>query len=544
LKDYSIHPIVSGETLYSLERKYGVTHEEMLKLNPALQNGLKSGMKLKIPVQHDPQVPASEKNDQSYIKYKVENGETIFSLSSRFGIEAGELKKANPSLLSRSLESGEIILIPQNSTAKNTIAVEQETNIIQDKKEVSSTCNPISGNNMQKYRVGLLLPLNLPGNDKVNQGEINKAVLLSKINFTNPIVSESSDTSLTVNGVNIDQKAEGFIEFYEGALLAIDSLQRKGMNIELFVFDVTNQEMVNAILQLEEFRDLNLIIGPVYPELQESVASFAAKNRIPMISPLSSAGNYEQNNSWYFKVNPTKEVQLEQTATYIADEFSKKNFFLLQQSGNSSSADAQLANLCKEKLANRAGKNLFHEYNFQENGVNSIKPLMDENGENIFVIPTDNEAQVSVAVTNLTALAEHYNIVLMGTPMLIKLKSIQTENYHRIRLRYLSPYFIDYSKPLVRRFVGNYRETFSAEPSQFSFQGFDVSYYFLSALFKYGKDFRSCLPNYPMELTQMVFNFAKVSPMGGSMNHGMFVTGYERNFDVVNYGIVGEQGKK
>jgi len=489
-KDYTIHPVVSGETLYSLERKYGVTNEEMLKLNPSLQNGLKWGTKLKIPIK-----------TSNISESKTDNTSVNQSIA---------------------------IAPPVNSTGS-----------------VTTECQPFTGNTNQKYRVGLLLPLNLPGNDKIDQGGLNKDLLLSKININNhPTISESTDTTLNVNGVNIDPKAESFIEFYEGAILAIDSLKRMGMNIELLVFDVTNQQMINAILQLEEFRDLNLIIGPVYPELQESVASFAAKNRIPMISPLSSAGNFEQNNSWYFKVNPTKEFQLEQTATYIANEYSKKNFFLLQQSGNSSSADAQLATLCKEKLENRSGKQLFHEYNLQENGVNSIKPLMDENGENIFVIPTDNEAQVSVAVTNLTALAEHYNIVLMGTPTLTRLKSIQTENYHRIRLRYLSPYFVDYTKPLVKRFVGNYRETFSAEPSQFSFQGFDVSYYFLSALFKYGKDFRACLPNYSMELTQMVFNFWKVAPMGGSMNHGMFVTGYERNFDVVNYGIAGENGDK
>jgi len=541
MADYSVHPVVSGETLYSLEQRYGITHAEMMKVNPALQNGLKSGMKLKIPVKKVAQADEPANNPPSFMKYKVEKGETLFSLSSRFGIEVSEMKKANPSLLSRSLETGEIILIPQNSATKNTVTVEQNPNSKPVEEESGSeNCTPISGRNIQKYKVGLLLPLNLPGNDKIDLASMNKSLLLSKISLKSQTVPVNSDTTLTINGVNIDPKAESFLEFYEGALLAIDSMQQNGMNIELFVFDVTNQQMVNALLQLDEFRDLNLIIGPVYPELQESVASFAAKNRIPMISPLSSAGNFELNNSWYFKVNPTREFQLEQTANYIANEFSKKNFFLLQQSGNTTSADAQLAKLCEEKLAVSLGKNLFHEYNFQQNGVNSIKPLMDEGGENIFVIPTDNEAQVSVAVTNLTALAEHYNIVLMGTPTLTRLKSIQTENYHHIRLRYLSPYFIDYNKPLVRRFVGNYRETFSAEPSQFSFQGFDVSYYFLSALFRYGKDFRKCLSDYPMELTQMGFNFRKVAPMGGSMNQGLFITGYERNFDIVNYGIAGE----
>jgi ABC-type branched-subunit amino acid transport system substrate-binding protein len=311
------------------------------------------------------------------------------------------------------------------------------------------------------------------------------------------------------------------------------------MNLELYVFDAGNQKMINSLLQMDEFRDLDLIIGPVYPELQETVASFAAKNRIPMISPLSSSGNLEQNNPWYFKVNPSKEYQIEQTALYASEELRGKNFILLQASGSSTSADAQLAKLCKEKLATGAGANLFHEYNLKQQGINAVKPLLAENGENIFIIPTDNEAHVSMAVTNLTALAEHYNIVLLGTQALPKLKSIQTENYHRIRLRYLSPYLVDYARPQVRRFVGRYRETYSSEPSQFSFQGFDVAYYFMSALYRYGKDFRNCLPDCPMELTQMNFNFERVAPMGGYVNHSLFVTGYERNFDVLNLGAFG-----
>jgi hypothetical protein len=171
--------------------------------------------------------------------------------------------------------------------------------------------------------------------------------------------------------------------------------------------------------------------------------------------------------------------------------------------------------------------------------LNDLKPLLDETGENVFIIPTDNEAQVSVAVTNLTALAENYDVVLVGTSNLAKLKSIQTENYHRVRLHYLSPTFVDYATPLTRRFIGRYRETFFGEPSQFSFQGFDVTYYFLNALLCYGKDFRSCLPQNPMELTQMEFSFKRVTPMGGFMNNGLFITAWERNFDILNGGIIG-----
>jgi len=539
ISDYTVHPVVSGETFFSLEHQYGISRQELLKYNPALQDGLKTGMKLKIPVKANVQPAGPASVPQNFTKYQVEKGETLFSLSTRFGIEVSELKNANPTLLSRSLEAGETILIPR-AAAKNQIPENQEQeNKRFVEEQVGGDCNPVAGANTKKYKVAFLLPLHLPGNEKVSSAGINKNLLLNKVVLKTHSVFSSADTTAFVSGSNIDPRAESFVEFYEGALLAIDSLQRLGMNTELFVFDASNQQMINALLQLDEFRELDLIVGPVYPELQGNVASFAAKNRIPMVSPLSAAGNFEENNPYYFKVNPTKEYQIEQTANYISDELGQTNTILLQVSGGSTSAESRLARLSKEKLAGRNGKKLFHEYSFQARGVNALKPLLDETSENVFIIPTDNEAQVSVAVTNLNAIAENFNVVLIGTSNFPKLKSIQTENFHRVRLRYLSPVFIDYTNSLTRTFVSRYRETFSGEPTQFSFQGFDVSYYFLSALFRYGKDFRSCLPSYPMELTQMSFQFRRVAPMSGFMNHGLFVTAWERNFDILNYGSIG-----
>jgi len=542
VSEYNVHPVVSGETLYSLEQRYGISHEEMMKFNPALQNGLKTGMKLKIPVKKaatelvETASPIEEKN---LTKYKVEKGETLFSLAARFGVEVDDIKKANPSLFSRSIEAGETILIPKQPTVVNENENKVQTSIDQKVEQTSraetqsSDCSSLKVNPKQKYKAALLLPFYLAGND--NPSGLNKEQIMSKINIAKQVVANPADTAVVYSGVNIDQKALGFLEFYEGALLAVDSLQRAGMNIELFAFDVSNQKMINALLQMDEMRDMNLIIGPVYPELQETVASFAAKNRIPMVSPLASTGTFEQNNSWYFKVNPSREYQLEQTALYVEKELGKRNYVMLQYEGNPSSADAQLGKLCREKLAS-GDKGSFHEYNLQQRGLSEINTVMSETTDNVFFIPTDNEAQVSMAITNLNTLSEKSNVLLVGSPMLAKLKSIQPENFHRVRLRYLSPYFVNYAKPLVRRMVGQYREIYSAEPSQFSFQGFDVAFYFMSALQHFGKDFRNCLPEYRQELTQMNFSISKVSPMGGFTNQSLFVTSYERNYDLLDLG--------
>ena len=561
--EFYYHKVNKKQNIFSIAKQYSITVNELIRYNPEVTNGLVSGQVLKIPVRTEDvtvaAVPPDAKDEgakvntsdtsseNEFITHSVVSGETLYGLGQKYGVTREELIKLNP-MLEKGLQTGTRLRIPMKKDTSN-VAEDVQKPVLSDITEtktdvVSENCNPISGRNTRKFNIGLILPLYLQGNDQFNSLEINSDALLRKVDFSKAIskVPFIMNDSVTVfAGAKLDQRIVSFLEFYEGALLAIDSLQKKGMNVELYVFDATNQTMINSLLQLEIFRDLDLIIGPVYPELQESVASFAAKNRIPMVSPLASNGHFEESNPYYLKVNPTREFQIEQTAKYIADKFKDKNFVLLPMSGNSNSAEAKLAVLGKENLIavrqlERNKKDLFHEYSFQTQGLNALTTLLDSTDENVFIIPTDDEAQVSVAVTNLNALAEKYDVILIGTSNLTKLKSIQTENYHHVRLRYLSPYFVDYTKPLVRRFVSRYRETFSGEPTQFSYQGFDVAYYFLSAMYRYGKDFKSCLSKYPMELTQMEFDFKKVAPMGGFMNNGLFVTSYERNYDIMNCG--------
>lgn len=551
--EYYYHKVTKQQTIFSIAKQYGITANELIRYNPVITNGLNAGQVLKIPVltgnstdSSGGQVVAPENvkisdagSEENFRFHTVVAGETLYSLENKFAVSREELVRLNPAL-KNGLQTGTRLKIPQKKAPESNIEVTPKSDqnkvaeVIAEPESV--ICNPISGRNTKKYKAALLLPLHLQGNDQINISGIRSEMLTGKIDLSHLNTFAGTDSVGNTIGLNIDPKVEGFIEFYEGALLAIDSLIQLGMNIELIVFDASNQQMINGLLQLDVFRDLDMIIGPVYPELQETVAAFAAKNRIPMISPLASTGNFEESNPYYFKVNPTREYQIEQTAQFIADEFGNKNLILLQISGNSNSAEAKLAEKSIEKL--KASKNkTVRGYSFQKNGLNALKPLLDETGENIFIIPTDNEAQVSVAVTNLTSLAEHFDVVLVGTSNLPKLKSIQTENYHRVRLHYLSPYFVDYTKPLTRRFVGRYRDIFSGEPTQFSFQGFDVTYYFLNALFRYGKDFRSCLPQYPMELTQMEFRIKRHTPMGGFMNNALFITAWDRNFEILNGGV-------
>jgi len=233
-----------------------------------------------------------------------------------------------------------------------------------------------------------------------------------------------------------------------------------------------------------------------------------------------------------------------ETADYIAEEYFNQNLFVLEMGNYKHLPEATLVDLCREKFFasgfGDAGHEVrFHQYDFLSEGYWGLRRILSKNRQNIFIIPSDTEAQVSVAISNINSLSEDFPVTLVGMSNFQRYRSIQTEYLHHVNLKLLSPYFIDYHSVLTNSFIRDFRDNFSTEPNQFSFQGYDVAFYFMSALFHYGKGFVDCLPSHHVQLTQAEFYFDKVSRFGGYMNRGLFEVSYQKNYDTVITGVRG-----
>ncbi len=157
----------------------------------------------------------------------------------------------------------------------------------------------------------------------------------------------------------------------------------------------------------------------------------------------------------------------------------------------------------------------------------------------MIVIPSDNEAEVSVAVSNIKSLASSYDITLIGSNRYPQFESINPESFHLGQLEFLTPYWPDYkNNEVTRSFVNKFRHYYKGEPNQFSMQGYDVTFFFIKALSDFGHDFRDCIPYASAELVQGTYHFAR-RPEGGFINHGLIVVQYTENYQVVrkNKGI-------
>ncbi|TNF39981.1 MAG: LysM peptidoglycan-binding domain-containing protein [Bacteroidetes bacterium] len=554
------HTVVSGETLYSISKKYQVTENDILNYNPEARN-LKAGSILYLPkkqVENNVVDWVSESNVQvKYFNHTIVSGETLYGISQKYDVTEEELKAINPEL-KFAFRSGAVIRIPVQATKKMPEPI--NNNLISEKDEshnrvtgfdidraIPENCIPekkigSSGNTV----IALFLPLFLEANE-----ELNRDFLAQEIDS---LVVQPIDT-LMVDTIIEHEKpvrllkqfhgnSENFLQFYEGVLIAVDSMQKAGMNVVLNVFDTKdNPETVRMIKNSRSFAETDLIIGPVYENVQKEVTQISVQNQIPMISPFTPKSAILDSNPWFYQINPTREYLAEATAELIADNYSNSNFIVVRTSSYPGGQESQLVELIRRKLAvpENSGKGKFTEYDFRKGRSQGLVELLLPDKENVVFLPSSDEGELSVAISNINNLAVDFPITLIGAANYQqRYPSIEIAHFHNLQMKYINPYWIDYQKPETIGYFEKFIENFGTEPNSYGVQGFDATWYFLNALHFYGKDFESCLPYMNVNLVQGNYYFKRVSPAGGYMNRGVSVISYNKNFDVERQSVIGQ----
>lgn len=108
------HKVKSGESLYIVAQKYGVTVSDLKEANNLSSNNLKVGQKLKVP-----QAKKIADNTNSSSTHVVRSGESLYLIAERYGITVNELKKAN-SITDNRIKPGLKLTIPQKKAVAKT----------------------------------------------------------------------------------------------------------------------------------------------------------------------------------------------------------------------------------------------------------------------------------------------------------------------------------------------------------------------------------------------------------------------------------------
>ena len=126
------HEVQKGETLYSISRKYGISVGELCSENNISTSAvIKTGQKLKIPTQNSSETKNTQKIEKTDT-YIVKKGDTLYGIAKRFGISVETLTILNKMSGSNTIKVGQVLTVPL-ATSENTNQTTQTSKPSTDK---------------------------------------------------------------------------------------------------------------------------------------------------------------------------------------------------------------------------------------------------------------------------------------------------------------------------------------------------------------------------------------------------------------------------
>lgn len=503
---FTVHDVKKGETLFSISRHYGILQEEILKLNPDAADGLKIGKKLIIPpVFANTAMKDSDRNKPAinYTYHTVKKRETLYSLTKKYSIKKEEIIRLNPSVKD-GLKEGMVVIIPPvfvntHLVSDSLISPQDSLTMLEDSLKNDSILN------LQDLFVRSTTP----------KTEINIAIALP---FQLNKVTDKS---------KIDGNTNKILEFYQGFLIAIDSLKRSGLSFNLSVFDSgKSEEDMRAMLESSDLTDMDIMIGPAYTAQIKPLSEFAMKNNVKLINPFSSKADETLVNPNIFQINtPEEQLNFLMSELFIK-EFKDKNIVLLSFSNESYNDKKTFADTLSQMLiANKiAYKSLVLS------NVSALRNALVSSKENIIVPITTNQVALSQVLPMINMLpTEKTKVAIFGFTEWQGYQSISKDLFV-VNTYFASPFYLDFQEDDVRSYLKNFRRFYHAEPMntlpQYGMFGYDLAMYFSTAISKYGHDFEISIDSIKCNTLQSDFHFKRISETGGFYNSCVFMTNH------------------
>ncbi|MDC0230987.1 hypothetical protein OAK19_03405 [Aureispira] len=303
----------------------------------------------------------------------------------------------------------------------------------------------------------------------------------------------------------IPSKSIKAVEFYEGVLIALDSLKAEGISLFVDVFDSQRDTaVVIELLQKRELKEADLIIGPVASDVIQIVAEYAKETKKPLISPFNTRPDLTTNNPYYIQVNPSFEVhsdyivehihQIERDKDIIREPL-EKNLLILAVKEDS----LRVGMLQKSYSAYKNDTSAKIQEIIMSSptvDIDTVQPFFKKDELNIIVVPSyRNEGFIYNSMREIQKLVDKvepkkgYQIVVVGMDRWRYYTRVNFEYFESLNLHFSSPYFTNNQSSIVRKFRNDYKTVYGIGSREFGFVGFDVMLYFGRMINKYGVNF-------------------------------------------------------
>jgi len=439
-------------------------------------------------------VPTVKLFEKTYYKYLVKSKETIYSLCRRFGVTEAELLSMNPTIVD-GLKSGQTLLIP--------IKVDKiEATISEQDQPVKTTDTAVSApSDNEKHKKSLAFSTDKP-----------------RITVLLPFAPTST------LGSN-----ERYVEFYEGMLLAVDSLKSMGLSFEIQALESGHDvETLTKVIETGNLDETDYCIGGVSPEQIAILSDWAMKNRRYLVFPFSSKIPEMDSNPYLFQTNTPHTYMFDRLAEYATKRTSGSNIIFLNSTVDESDIRAQLIPRVKAK--------------FQQMGIPFVEVADDENLEQLTKVLSDtklnqimptpmNMQETNNLLTRLGAFHKanpNISLALIGYPDWMATNKGYQKYLYDLNTVIYSNFYADAQQKSVREFQILFNQTYDANLMntypKYGMMGFDIAGYFIPRMvFEKSEGLESAPYLSPL---QNEFKFGTTSPLSGASNQCFYIIHY------------------
>lgn len=563
---YFLHTVTKGQSLYSISSMYNVTIDDIVRLNPGSDKQIREGAALKIP-------QATTTNSDKPVFHTIQAGETLYRLSVKYNVTTQAICEANPGLSTENFRSGQVIIIPVQSDSKpqketpkteeqvNTNVkmndwkdmhkVERKETIFSISREYGITEEELIAANPElkkgKLKKGTFLFIPYGKNDKKQESEsqpttkelTNEEVFSQNEELKKDIKTIKAAVMLPFmagTSTNMDEQVR-MVEYYEGFLMAVDSLKKQGVSIDLYTYDTKGREAtLNSILSKKEMKNMDIIFGPAKAQDIDVLATFADKNNIRLVVPFAPKVDEVFKNPHIYQINTPQSYLYSEVYEHFTRKFSDSNVIFLNASNGDREKDEFIKGM-KTELRNNGIS--YRDFTVTDNFY-EITTVMDTLRNNIF-IPTSGKSTALVKIlpqlTQIRRERPNYKMNLFGYPEWQTYTNDYLASFYEIDTYFYSSFYTNNLFPAAVHFTNSYRRWYSKDMAniypKYGMLGYDTGYFFLKGLSKYGNKIEENLNSIQVIPIQTGFKFERVNNWGGFINRKVFFVHFSKDYELI-----------
>lgn len=453
--EYVIHTVQPKQTLFSIAKTYQVKLSRIAFDNPGVLDGLKLGQALRILKSAQGETAETEVDtktlelDGDYVLYTVPPKQTLYAISKEYNTTVSAILDANPELAD-GLKVGSTIRVPvPKMLGKITTEKVKMVGLPQMvKQKIVESYSDTKSSLTIPAKVALLLPFYLTQNDTIQARKLEE------------------------EPEEVYERSEIGLAFYQGFLMAVDTLSRLGEKVDVTVIDTENRPWkIQQLIKKGELDNYDLIIGPLYGKVFNEVAKHAYNKCIPIVSPTLKSSGVFDSNDYALRMIPSEESMIKQLGKHLSQSDSTYN--IIAHYGTERELQL-LTQFMKGVKMSGMHSATFKTVDLSKASRDSLKRSLSVVGRNNLIMLSDNEVKMASLLRAMTNWMEDAYIVLYAPHSWQGFKNVEMDYFEEFRLHSPTPFHVDYQRVDVQLFVQNFRLKYKAEPSTFAFRGYDL----------------------------------------------------------------------